>query len=344
VIKLILTTNPGIEDIVVNEISERLNREVKHEKFLNMQGRVLVEINEKEINEIFNLFSVYHTIKLIGVFDIDTNIKGLDIIYENIKNLDIEELKQCNTFRVTSDRIGKHEFTSLDIQKFAGKAIVDKYSKKVDLKNYDINIIVDVIGEKCYVGIKLTKEMICKKFKKVFNHPASIKIPLAYAMIKLAGMKKDESLLDPFCGGGTIPITAALLYKNYIRIYGSDINEKYIQGAIKNAESAKVKDLIEFRVLDVREIEKYYSNIDKIVTNPPYGVRMGKLTGIKKLYKDFLISSKKVLTKDGKIVFITLRTSSFRNIVLNSESFLIEHERVVEAGGLFPHIFVLRKI
>ena len=340
--KFILTTNPGIEDIVEREIKE--NFEAKVSKFLNLQGKVLIETKEKNLRKIFKLHSIYHIIKLINQFKVSTSKNGLDQIYKNLKRIKIDEMKKAKTFRVTSQRIGEHEFTSVQIQKFAGQALVEKYNKKVDLKNFDLNVICDVIGNKCIVGLQLTKESLHKRFKRVFNHPAAIKAPLAYAMLKLAEIKENETLLDPFCGGGTIPIEAALIYDKKIKILGSDINEKFLEGAKLNAKSAKVDKFIKFKIANARKLNEFYNFIDKIVTNPPYGVRMSKRKNLKSLYFDFLNSAKKVLKENGKIVLITLRAGSFRTIVFRTKKFKIVHERVVESGGLYPHIFVLEKL
>ncbi|RMF31871.1 MAG: methyltransferase domain-containing protein [Candidatus Nitrosothermus koennekii] len=331
----ILTTNPGIEDIVELEVREKLDGKTI-QKFLGLAGRVLVDTNESK--RLFSLRSIYHIIRYIDQFEIDR----LDDIYDYLKTIEIEEMNNANTFRVTSNRIGEHDFTSIDIQRVAGQAIVDRYAKRVDLENYDIDIICDVIGNRCIVGVKLTRESLHKRYKHRFVHPAAIKAPLAYAMLRLASIK-EGSLLDPFCGGGTIVIEAASIYDK-LKIYASDINEEYIEGAKKNAEAAGVKERIEFRVCNAEKLDKYYTSIDAIVTNPPYGIRMGKKINLKELYKNFLIAASKVINKDGRLVIITRKAVSFRKLTLNTNKFYLEHERVVESGDLYPHIFVLRRL
>ena len=59
--------------------------------------------------------------------------------------------------------------------------------------------------------------------------------------------------------------------------------EKHIQGAKKNAKKAGVE--IKFFKGDAREIPLNY---DRIITNPPYGIRIGSIRKIKKLYENFL--------------------------------------------------------
>lgn len=341
--KFLLTTNVGIEDIVKKEIKENFKAKI-FPKFFGLQGRVLIETKEKNLEKIFKLRSIYHVTKFIDSFEIETKEKGLQTIYENLKRIEIEDMKKAKSFRVTGERIGKHEFTSIQVQKFAGQALVEKYGKKVDLENFDVNVFVEVIGRKCWVGVRLTRESLHKRFKKPFNHPAAIKAPLAYAMLRLAEVKEGETILDPFCGGATLPIEAAQVYDEKIRIFASDISKKFLEDAKKNAKAAKVKKYIKFKICDARRLEECYNfEINKIITNPPYGVRMGK-GNLKPLYSKFLVSALKILSENGKIVIINLKANSFRNIVFKTKKFSISHERVVEAGGLYPHIFVLERI
>ncbi|RLE59632.1 MAG: hypothetical protein DRJ35_05355, partial [Thermoprotei archaeon] len=288
--KFLLTTNPGIEDIVEKELRENFKVE-KVEKFFGLQGKVFVSFRKVSVKKLFELHSIYHIIKYITHFEISsTTQKGLEEIYKKLKRIEIEEMEKVKTFRVTSQRIGEHSFTSILVQKYAGQALVDKYKKKVDLKNFDLNVIVDVIGKKVFVGLQLTKGSLHKRFERKFDHPAAIKAPLAYAMLRLANLRKKEVLLDPFCGGGTIPIEAALVWDGKIKILASDWNERFLEGAKLNARAARVEKFIEFKVGDARKLEKIYgkNSIHKIVTNPPYGIRIGDRRKVKELYRSFL--------------------------------------------------------
>lgn len=334
--KYILTTNPGIEDIVIDEVREKLK--VKARQWF-IAGRV--EVNGKGIEEkLKQLRSIYHVIKQISIFE----FKNLNDIYEKVKRLNIEEIKKSKSFRVTGKRRGKHDFKSLDLQRVVGSAIVEKYGKKVDLKNYEAEILAEVYGSKCFIGVCLTNESLHKRFVKVFEHPAAIKMPLAYAMLKLAKIKKSQRILDPFCGSGSIVIEAALVYGKSIDIYSSDIEERFIEGAKQNAMAARVEG-INFKVANANKLDEYYKHnfFDAIVTNPPYGIRVKK-KHLKWLYRNFLETAHSILKQDGRIVVITPRANSFRDLVFKTKKYLIEHERVVSLATLWPHIFVLRKI
>ncbi|MEM2275829.1 MAG: THUMP domain-containing protein [Thermoproteota archaeon] len=341
--KLLFTTNPGIEDIAIREIDETLGARVSI--FHNLPGKLIAEIDEKEMNRVFSLRSIYHIVKHISTLEVRTDDKGLLDIYKGLKEMEIEDLENAKTFRVTSQRIGEHSFTSVQIQKYAGQAILEKYGKKVDLENFDVNIVCDVIGSKCYVGIQLTRESLHKRFERPFNHPAAIKAPLAYGMLKIAEVKNGDVMLDPFCGGGTILIEAAQVWDGRIRILGSDINSRFLEGARMNIKAAGVEEYVSIKIADARRLDEFYDvKVDKIVTNPPYGVRLGRERNLKELYLEFLNSAFKIMNPDGRIAIINLKATTFRSIVFKTKKFKLVHERVVETGGLYPHIFVLEKL
>ncbi|EQA62748.1 THUMP domain-containing class I SAM-dependent RNA methyltransferase [Leptospira alexanderi] len=145
--------------------------------------------------------------------------------------------------------------------------------------------------------------------------PAPMREILASALIRYSGWSTKSPLYDPFCGSGTIVVEAALklLYggytnyrslasslpfkkifgepnlnvKNYseVKIFASDKNETTLNLARQNAKNAGVDHLITFFESDatVSENEKKISD-GFIVTNPPYGVRIGTKEEAKEIY------------------------------------------------------------
>ncbi|EMF82353.1 RNA methylase, PF01170 family [Leptospira weilii serovar Topaz str. LT2116] len=145
--------------------------------------------------------------------------------------------------------------------------------------------------------------------------PAPMREILASALIRYSGWNTKSSLYDPFCGSGTIVVEAALKllyggYTNYrslasslpfkkifgepnpnvrnyseVKIFASDKNETILNLARQNAKNAGVDHLITFFESDatVSENEKKISD-GFIVTNPPYGVRIGTKEEAKEIY------------------------------------------------------------
>ncbi|MGB9805176.1 MAG: THUMP domain-containing protein [Thermoproteota archaeon] len=340
---IILTTSRGIEDIVEREIEEKVGAFKNRKDLMNIPGRVLVELNKESVSKLFTLRSVFHIVRFITSFEIENSKEGLRTIYNTLRSIDLSDvIEEKKKFRVTSERSGNHEFTSLDIQRVAGQAIVDSYGLKVDLENFDLEFTVDVINDKCIVGSRLTKESLHKRGYRIFNHPAALKPVLAYAMVRLADVEEGETLVDPMCGGGTIPIEAAYSYNGKIKIYGFDKVLKYVLGAKMNAEKAGVNSYIVFEKLDCALLSKRLSSIDAIVTNPPYGVRMTPRTGVGRLYRTLASEAYKTLNSNGKFIVITLKSGLMKKILKNL-GFTISEERITTHGGLHPHIIVAKK-
>jgi putative N6-adenine-specific DNA methylase len=151
---------------------------------------------------------------------------------------------------------------------------------------------------------------------------APLKETLAAALVQLSFWSHDRVLLDPFCGSGTIPIEAAMIGRNIapglnrkfasedwdiipndswkkerieafksikhdrdLKIYASDMDKKAIDIAKDNAFKAGVDDSIDFKVRRFSTIN-IKNKFGVIITNPPYGERLGDKKEVEELYKD----------------------------------------------------------
>lgn len=151
---------------------------------------------------------------------------------------------------------------------------------------------------------------------------APIKETLAAAMISLSFWKDGRLLVDPFCGSGTIPIEAAMMALNRapglkrrflcetwpdfppeifarmreeaedvfrwdmkLNIFGSDLDPKAVELAQLHAKEAGLSDYIHFKQMAVSD---FYSkeSFGFVITNPPYGERLGEVRQVERLYRD----------------------------------------------------------
>lgn len=139
---------------------------------------------------------------------------------------------------------------------------------------------------------------------------------LAKIMINLAEMPSGVTILDPFCGSGTILQEALLLGYKAI---GSDFSNKAIQDSKKNLEWLVNKleirnSKFEIMAADVRNLSKNIKSADAIVTEPylgpPLRGRESKqdiqeiITELSELYLEAFKEFRKVLNSNGKIVIV----------------------------------------
>ncbi|HOK62673.1 MAG TPA: class I SAM-dependent RNA methyltransferase [Soehngenia sp.] len=152
---------------------------------------------------------------------------------------------------------------------------------------------------------------------------APIKETLAASLVMLSYWNNERLLYDPFCGSGTILIEALLIGKNIapgldrkfdfeaweifskgivkaervkarnlinhdakLRIMGSDIDKKSILIARDNLANLGLEEEITFFVKDMRDVD-IKNEYGVLITNPPYGVRMGNDDEVRQLYVDF---------------------------------------------------------
>lgn len=167
-----------------------------------------------------------------------------------------------------------------------------------------------------------SREGLFKRGYKQKPTIAPLKETMAAALVQLSYWNKDRILLDPMCGSGTIPIEAALIARNIapglnrsfasekwdkvsplywkqekiearkkidlysdVKIYGYDINKKTIEIAKENAIEAGVDDCIKFEVKDITKLKETPFNYGIMITNPPYGERIGSEINIARIHK-----------------------------------------------------------
>ena len=221
--RVLLTTNRGLEDITAQEVEEILGVKAIPRPF-GVLGRVMFEINDllKVAEFTYITKTANRVIVFLDSFEVERDDKGLETIYKKVKEIDwTEYMERDQTFAVRCERMGIHTYTSIDVCRVAGQAIIDQimektgHRQKVNLEEPDVIVRVDVIGSRCFVGIDFVGEVgLHKRGYKIYHHPAALRTTLANQMVRLSGWNKDKVLLDPMCGSGTIPIEACLNVTN----------------------------------------------------------------------------------------------------------------------------------
>lgn len=352
--RLFFTTNPGLEGVVEAEWRARLQavgidvlRVVK--KPLGHGGQVLVESagDRGVLEEIaLQMRSVHHVQVPIYGFELPAGDK-LGQIERALEAVAVEPLREAGCFRVTTKRNGRHEFTSIDVQRVAGAALGRHYGCAVDLEHPDVNVRVDVYDSVCLVGLQLTERALSKRYRRRFQPRAALKAPVAYALLQWARLAPDAqgALLDPFCGSGTILIEAAQLYPR-LELYGCDIDARAVRGTRENAEVEGLAGRLQLLQADARTLSAVYGagRFRAIVTNPPYGIKFGQHLNFDRFYRRILQECWTVLAAEGMLVIAVFKRTIFYRALTQQGLFKTLEERVVETGDVFPAIYVLEKI
>lgn len=196
-------------------------------------------------------------------------------------------------------------------------AIVDRFRDAtgrrpdVDTVTPDVRIVVRIVRDACAVSLDTSGESLNRRGYRSAPTEASLKETLAAGLILLTGWQGEQSLVDPACGAGTIPIEAAMIAGNVapggfgrtfgfqrlhgfdrerwdalrseareaahhpvpVRIEGSDISPAAVAGAVKNAVNAKLSERILFSARSIRNFSPG-EGPGVILCNPPYGARL----------------------------------------------------------------------
>ena len=355
--KYLVTCDYNLEDLVIEEIIQKIPEATDVKQFENFSHRVSFSVpneNAQLLEKIFSLRSIHSVIDLRATFYLEN--PTLENLKAEIMKVDLPEMKTATSFRASAERYGTHDFTSMDMAKHIGHTVILRYQTPVSLEKYEYNLRVDVLGNLVFMGYQLTEDILShrqgkyNRIERNFHHRAATKHSIAYHLLNLAGLKEGDSLLDCTCGGGTIVLEAASMFGDKIKILAGDMHDKAIAGTKENL-ALNGFDFVKVQELNARHldemIQEYVSEngtIDKIVCNLPFGVQSAKQVNMRGLYDQFLTSAAKILSKNGKIVVLTMRQAVFREVVFMIKKYKITKEYVTEAGGLYLHIFVLEKI
>ncbi len=361
------TLPPGLEEVSAKEI-EGFGGKVT--EIRRNRGRVFFE-GDLELMAKLNYMA--RTIERVMILLEVERFESLDDIYRIVRNLDLDWIKPDQSFAIRPLRVGEHDFTSLDVGRVVGQAVIDSYMEargvrlRVNLDEPDVIIRVDVIFDEVYVGIDTTgDEALHRRGYRVYNHPAPLNPTIASAMVMLSKWRPEEILVDPMCGSATIPIEAGMIGKNlppqakrrdfqFVRIFGYDLLRKVIEsmnfidremtlvgverfrrhllGAKLNCREAGV----DVHLIQGDATEPCLKEADVIITNPPYGLRIARKGLVERLYEGFLKSAREMTER---LAVITAEDRIFREKALKLD-YVIEREIWVKYGGLDTRIFLL---
>ncbi len=211
----------------------------------------------------------------------------------------------------------------------------------VDLKHPKTTIYVILTKSKFYVT-KLIWTEPRGRFKarqpsaKPAFHPTALKPKLARLLVNLARARKGTSLLDPFCGTGSIPLEAALIG---CRAIATDIDPRMLARSKRNFDFFKVKGY-KLQQVDATLLQEAFprDSIDAIATDPPYR-RASFASGkdLQVLYSKFLKSASIVL-KPGAYLSLMIPAH------IKPTSIISRQFKCVAAGTWYVHRALTRRI
>lgn len=342
------TVPTGLEKVALEEVRYRF----PSASFLELRrGKILFNYDGPALS-LFALRSVNHLCLVCAEWeDLPLDETGLTFLKEHSAGVDflpaIEVVQVSGllphwppSFRVTAERTGNHSYRSPQIASAVGAGIQKRYGWRVDLEHFDLEVRVFVTDNEVLMGISLTREGLQRRDHRVYGR-ASLKPPIAFALVWLAGLKPGVILVDPMCGTGTILIEASQENKEVFCL-GGDLSFSELRKARLNIESNHLN--IPLLQWDATSLPLKKESVHRVVTNPPWGRRIGSHQRNHKLYPSLFRECYRILIPGGRLVLISLESRLIKRCLEEFPSLhLLRKPFEVNVGGLWPKIYILEK-
>ncbi|MCB2408641.1 THUMP domain-containing class I SAM-dependent RNA methyltransferase [Hymenobacter lucidus] len=195
----------------------------------------------------------------------------------------------------------------------------------VDVKTPDIRLHLHMIENDVVLSLDASGDSLHRRGYRQNTNVAPLNEALAAGIILLTGWDGKRPFIDPMCGSGTLLTEAALIaqriapglyhqgkfsFQNWADfdqalwdsvlmdarsarieepqayIAGSDLSRDFIELARENVAAADLEDYIRLGVRDVKDAQAPKNEpAGIVVSNPPYGERIGEETEMEALYK-----------------------------------------------------------
>lgn len=207
---------------------------------------------------------------------------------------------------------------------------------------YDCELRIDSRNDVCDLYWKLWNVKDERYPWRKGTLPASIHPAMAHALSRfaLSLVKKERpAVFDPFCGSGSL-LFACETQAHCSTLSGVDKSSTAIRIARENAKAGESK--ARFICRDILHFEAK-EGADLVISNLPFGTRVGSHRENETLYAKFLRRLPYFLNDGGKVVLYTADAKLLERLIKDNPKLKLTEKRRTAAGGLSPWIFVIDK-
>jgi 23S rRNA (guanine2445-N2)-methyltransferase / 23S rRNA (guanine2069-N7)-methyltransferase len=259
-------------------------------------------------------------------------------------------------FNGTNTELKNTQFSGLVIKDGIVDYFNDLYEQRpnVDKSEPNIRVIAKLNREKCALYIDYSGPRLSDRGYRTKQGKAPIREHLAAALVKRSGWLDDISqpLFDPCCGSGTLLIEAAGMannaptnterefafkrlpsfrkakfdivkaelkeqqQNNNLWLIGSDIDAKLVEVAEQNASRSGVGSTIKFKQGDANHLKSIAKRPGVVISNLPYGERLGSMAELVNLHRNMGIAFKKYFA-NWKLALLGTDDSLFKLLKLS---------------------------
>lgn len=324
--ELIATCAFGLEKLVENELRKNGLWTIKKE-----DGRVTFQGDEAAIIRA-NLW--LRCAERIQIKMAEFKATTFDELFDQVNSLEWEKyIGRDDAFpnhaKSTKSILHSEPAIQSIVKKAMVKRLQQKHKTEILPENSGItyDIFIKANKDQFFISIDTSGDSLHKRGYRQRANLAPIKETLAAAMIQLSDWNPSRTLIDPFCGSGTIAIEAAMvafniapgINRNFAFQKWPWIDQKIFEDEIKKARSAikNSEDLdqklsiycfdidpgtlkiaeenakqagfknIHFKRSDFNDLDFSKFENCTFITNPPYGERLEEETDVIRMYQEF---------------------------------------------------------
>ncbi len=344
-------SNRELSKLELSSLLEKIN--LKEVSFQEWKQVLLLKLSEYETGRFFNQLKTTGSIVKAGILEFEENIqrekewksKLRKLLNETIQRVSAKKKNQLKisisiqsvsneittNIHKTVQRTIKNLSADLDLPIKIPKLKNELYEQtpfqyqKENMWRRGFEVTGFVIKSKIFFGITKWVTNPLDDIKqdegrkvRFFTHGTSIK--LARSLVYLSQIRKGETLLDPFCGTGTILLEGL---KQSVKVIGIDNDPKCYRASKENLNQftfqfpskEKMKEKWIVYKQDSRQLKRVVNDkIGAVVTEPYLGpfltelpekdVARNIMKELEKLYTSVLRASKESLRDKAKVVMI----------------------------------------
>jgi 23S rRNA G2445 N2-methylase RlmL len=305
---------PGLEEIAAEEIERDLGGDVKR----TAEGLVVFRLSQID-TRILQLRTTEDVFLLAwGTDQLTYRAEDLDKIQLwTAREPDWEQLLRIHhsirprpkgkpTYRLVTQMKGHHAYQRRDAGKALARGLAGRFpeSWRPAADNASVEVWLTINEATAVCALRLSDRAMRHRSWKHQHLPASLRPTLAAAMIRLAGARNGQVVLDPMCGVGTIlaeQLARAERNRQAIRVLGGDREPAAVSAASANLRRLGHASLA---IWDATRLPLASEVIDHVVSNPPFGKQLSSPALIRPLYVAMVREQDRVLRPGGQAVLL----------------------------------------
>jgi 23S rRNA G2445 N2-methylase RlmL len=221
------------------------------------------------------------------------------------------------TYHLVTQMSGKHGY----LRKHAHEALARGLAGKLPAswrhaeENASVEVWLTIQGATAVCGLRLSDRTMRHRTYKVEHLPASLRPTLAAAMVRLAGTGSGQVFVDPMCGAGTILAEAIEGRRGghlAVTVLGGDLDRSAVR--LASANLARLEPALLAR-WDAARLPLANGCVDRVVSNPPFGKRVGEPEEIGPLYARMVREYDRILKPGGQAVLLVADPGRLRDAI-----------------------------